>query len=364
MLTVGVEEEFLLLHPDGAVAPIAPDVARLAEAGDSVIPEFMAYQLETRTPVCTTLADLRTELTWLRLRAAQGAERAGGARLVATGAAPFAAGPVDALTDDERYRQLARRFPGATSAGRTCACQVHVGVPDRDLAVAVLARLRPWLPTLLALTVNSPFTAGVDSGWASRRYRAQLRWPTFRPPEPWPDAERYDHVVHALVRSGAAMDAAGVYFLARLSPRYPTVEVRVGDVCLSADDTVMFAGVVRTLVTALIDDIERGVPSVGIPTAAVHAGLMWAARHGMRRFTSRGADEPETVPTAVARLLSKISPFLHATGDADEVHAGLDRLLRTGTGADRQRLLWAHAAGPDEFVTALADATVLATAVH
>jgi gamma-glutamyl:cysteine ligase YbdK (ATP-grasp superfamily) len=146
VLTVGVEEEFLLLHPDGAVAPVASDVVRLADVGDSITPEYMAYQLETNTPVCTRLADLRAELTELRVRAARGAERTGGVRLVATGAAPFAAGPLDALTDNVRYRQIAQRFPDATAAGGTCACQVHVGIPDRDLAVAVLARLRPWLP--------------------------------------------------------------------------------------------------------------------------------------------------------------------------------------------------------------------------
>ena len=363
MLTVGVEEEFLLLRPDGVVAPVGPDVVRLADAGGCVTPEYMAYQLETHTSVCTRLADLRTELADLRMRAARGAERAGEVRLVATGAAPFAAGHLDALTDNARYRQLAQRFPHATAAGGTCACQVHVGVPDRDLAVTVLARLRPWLPTLLGLTVNSPFAAGADSGWASCRYRAQLRWPTFRPPEPWPDAERYDHVVHSLIRSGAAMDPAGVYFLARLSARYPTVEVRVGDTCLTTDEAVMFAGVVRTLVAALIDDIERGVCGVRMPTAAVNANLMAAAQHGMREPASRGSIRPETMPFHVARLLAKIAPFLDATGDADDVYAGLDRLLRSGTGADRQRLLWARAAGPHEFVAALADATVPVAAV-
>jgi glutamate---cysteine ligase / carboxylate-amine ligase len=322
----------------------------------------LAYQLETKTHACVRLADLRTQLTELRVRAARSAERTGGVRLVATGAPPFGAGRLDALTDNVRYRRLAQRFPDPTAAGGTCACQVHVGVPDRDLAVAVLARLRPWLPTLLAVTVNSPFHAGVDSGWASCRYRAQLRWPTFRPPEPWHSAERYDRVVDSLIRSGAAVDAAGVYFLARLSARYPTVEVRVGDACLTAEDTVMFAGIVRTLIIALIDDIQRGARSVTVSTAALNANLMAAARHGMRRQANRDSIDPGTVPAAVARLLTKIAPLLGATGDADEVYAGLDRLLRSGTGADRQRLLWSRAGIPEEFVASLADATVPVTA--
>ena len=98
MLTMGVEEEFLLLAPDGAVVPSAPYVARLARAGDQIKPEFLAYQLETTTAVCTRLDQLRRELIQLRARAADAARRAG-AKLVAVGAPPFAAGPLGAVTD-------------------------------------------------------------------------------------------------------------------------------------------------------------------------------------------------------------------------------------------------------------------------
>lgn len=353
VLTVGVEEEFVLLEPDGAVAPVAADVVRHA-GGGQVMQEYLAYQLETATRVCTGLDELHAELARLRLRAAEAAERAG-ARLVATGAAPFAAGRLDALTDDPRYDRLARRFPAATAAGGTCACQVHVGVPDRDLAVAVLARIRPWLSTLLAMTVNSPYSGGIDSGWASSRYRAQLRWPTFRPPQVWTSAERYDREVHSLIASGAAMDRAGVYFLARLSPRYPTVEVRVADACLTAYDAVVFAGVVRGLVATLIDDVRRGGPSVPVPTDAVSANLLAAAQHGMRRHGD--AAPPEQMPGSVARLLAKITPQLDAAGDADHVRAGLERLHQLGTGADRQRRLWTRAGSAGAFVRSLAEVT-------
>jgi glutamate---cysteine ligase / carboxylate-amine ligase len=139
------------------------------------------------------------------------------------------------------------------------------------------------------------------------------------------------------------------------------VEVRVGDACLTADDAVTFAGVVRTLVAALIDDNQRGVRNVRVPTEAVNANLMTAARHGMRRHAVQRPVDRQTVPGAVARLLAKISPFLDVTGDADEVYGGLDRLLRSGTGADRQRLLWSRADTPNEFVAYVADVTVPVT---
>ncbi|GAA2909884.1 putative glutamate--cysteine ligase 2 [Actinoplanes cyaneus] len=338
MLTIGVEEEFLLLGPDGRVTPTAASLVRLARAPGRVKLELMSYQVETTTGVCEDLQDLRRDLTRLRLIAADAAERTG-AYLVAAGVMPLPGGPARALSDGDRYRELARRFPEATTMGE-CGCHVHVGVPDRELATAVLTRLRPWLPALLALTANSPFAAGTDTGWASSRYPAQLRWPTFRPPQIWASADHYDRAVRHHVDAGTAMDAAGVYFLARLSPRYPTIEVRVSDTCLDVADTVLLTGVVRALVQATLDDVGRGEKIVPVPAERVEADLELAARGRLR---------------ASERLLAKITPFLGP--DTGEVLAGFERLRREGTGADRQRRLWARHGPTPGFVRELAHAT-------
>jgi carboxylate-amine ligase len=183
MLTMGVEEEFLLLHPDGAVAPIAPDLLRRTVDDRRIKQEFMAYQVETTSDVCRDLSELADQLTRLRERVAEVAEQLG-VLLVPSGVPPFGDAGLTMLTDTARYRELAARFPAAAASG-TCGCHVHVGVADRDLAVQIVGRLRPWLPTLLALTVNSPILGGQDTGWSSNRYRRQLQWPTFRPPEIW-----------------------------------------------------------------------------------------------------------------------------------------------------------------------------------
>jgi carboxylate-amine ligase len=339
VLTVGVEEEFLLLEAGGAVAPTASSVVRLARVPEQIKPEYMAYQLETSTRICDDLDELRRDLTRLRLIATDAAERTG-AYLVATGSVPLNGGPREALADEDRYRELARRFPDASVAAGTCGCHVHVGVPDREEAAAVLTRLRPWLPGLLALTVNSPFAAAEDTGWASSRYPSQLRWPTFRPPGVWASAEHYDRAVQGHVDSGTAMDPAAVYFLARLSPRYPTIEVRVADTCLDLADTVLLAGVVRALVEALLADVRRREKIRPVPAERVDADLELAARGRLRHED---------------RLLAKITPYLG--GDVGAVYAGFERLRREGTGADRQRRLWARHGGGAGFVRELAYAT-------
>src|SRR5207247_11147259 len=106
-----------------------------------------------------------------------------------------------------------RRYGPVVAEAGTCACHVHVGVPSRDLGVQVLARLRPWLAPLLAITANSPIAGGRDTGWASWRYVLQSRWPTATPPAAWPDAAAYDAAVRRLIGQGAAIDERSVYFL-------------------------------------------------------------------------------------------------------------------------------------------------------
>jgi carboxylate-amine ligase len=219
----------------------------------------------------------------------------------------------------------------ATSGG-SCGCHVHVGVGSRDLGVQVLNRLRAWLPTLLALTANAPLAGGRDTGWASWRYRLWARWPTARPPPACASAAAYDAVVADLVRRGAALDEPRVFFLARLSPRYPTVEVRAADTCLAVDDTVLLAGLARALVTTAIDQAEARVPVQTASAPRIEAATRAAARHGL---AGPGLD-PWTGATVAQRLLldrllGHVWAALARSGDDQQIAALVDRLDQHGT---------------------------------
>ena len=204
-ITLGVEEEFVLLDPStGVTVPAGPDLVRMLDGEPGVQQELMQFQVETGTRVCTGLDDLGGELVRLRRLAAAAAAHLG-CRLVASGVAPYRTPGLAALTCQPRYYELARRYGPVVAEAGICACHVHVGVPSRDLGVQVLARLRPWLAPLLAVTANSPIADGHDTGWASWRYTIQTRWPTAVPPAAWPDAAAYDTAVRRLIgqRRGA-----------------------------------------------------------------------------------------------------------------------------------------------------------------
>ena len=358
-ITLGVEEEFVLLDPStGATVLAAPELVRMLGGEPGVRQELMRFQVETATGVCTGLDEVGRELVRLRRLAAAAAAHLG-CRLVASGVAPYRTPGLAAVTRQPRYRELARRYGPVVANAGTCACHVHVGVPSRDLGVQVLARLRPWLAPLLAVTANSPIAGGHDTGWASWRYAIQSRWPTAVPPEVWPDAAAYDTAVRRLIGRGAALDERNVYFLARLSPRYPTVEVRVADVCLDAGTAVLAAGLTRALVATALAEARRGTPVPAAPARQVAAALAAAARHGpsgagVDPVTGQAAD----AATLRSRLLDHVYPALSDHDDTETVTGLLRRLDDRGTGGDRQRALFTSGVSTPAFITALARATL------
>lgn len=340
-LTLGVEEEFLLLQPGSGVnADVAEQVVAALPGAvrDQSRLELRRSMVEMVTPVCTELAELGTHLRRHRRTAATAAATAG-ARLVAVGATPVG-DPQLAVPAQPRYEEMVRRYGPIALDPALCGCHVHVGVPDRELAVQVCNRLRVWLPVIQALTANSPFHAGADTGHASWRSVQLTRWPGVGPTPVFDSAADYDATVADLVTSGIMIDDAMVYWYARPSVTYPTVEVRVGDVCLTTDDTVLVAALVRALVATMIDEHRAGTPMPRMRDCVLTAAHWHAAHDGLdgTLMDPRG-DGPRPAWDVVDDLFTTVGPALVRHGDADVVLAGLATLRRHGTGATRQRLI-------------------------
>jgi carboxylate-amine ligase len=362
-LTIGVEEEFVLADPvTGGPALAAPRVLELLDGEPAVMPEFLRFQIETATGIRTGLDEIRADLLGLRGLVADAAGQAG-CLVLASGTPPCGDLPgLPGVTAEPRYRALAARFPALVPEAGTCACHVHIGVPSPALGVRILAGLRPWLAPLLAISANSPFAHDADSGWASGRYPLWSRWPTAKPPMDWADPAAYAAGVDAAVRRGDAMDAPGVYFYARLSPKHPTVEVRIADVGLTAEDAVLLAGLVRALVVTILAEARAGVAPRPVRTSLVVASLTAAARdgyagHGVDPFT--GESLPQHL--IVGRLLEYVRPAMRATGDLSTIDRQLAVVRAGETGAARQRTLFAETASPAAFVAKLASAALAGT---
>jgi carboxylate-amine ligase len=353
--TFGVEEEFALLDAaTGQVATVAPQVIAGCADAHGVVAEVMRYMVETRTPVSRSVGELRHALLARRIALAGEAARHG-ALVVASGVAPLGQPQPPPVTEGVRYRELAARFPGPISTAGTLGCHVHVAVPTRAAAVQVLRRTRRWIPALIALTANSPIYDGHDTGWAGWRYRLATRWPTACPPLPVESDAAYDDLVTTAIATGDALDMRTVYFLIRLSPRYPTVEVRLADVLPTAEEAAAYAGIVRALIVQASRDAEAARSVEDIDQARLVSACDVAARGGLTgAVVDVTSDQIVRGWDLVDALLRYVLPSLAQDPDATTVLSTLELLRLTGSGADRQRQLWHGEAGPAAFTRSLA----------
>jgi carboxylate-amine ligase len=357
--TVGVEEELLLVDEASGQAQAVAGAVLQAEpspaAAETLDHELQLEQLETGTEPCRTLAGLAGELRRCRLIAAQAAERAG-ARIAALGTSPLTAEP--SLTGRGRYRRMAAEFGLTAEEQLACGCHVHVGVESDDEGAAVLDRIQPWLPVLLALTANSPFWQGRDSGYASFRYQAWGRWPSSGPTAPFGDGNGYHRAVQAMLDTGTVLDQGMVYFDARLSAHYPTVELRVADVCLEAADAVLTAVLARGLVETAAREWRVGRPADPLRLETLRLAAWRASRSGLDGdLIDPGTGRPAAAATVARRLIEHTGPALDEAGDLATVQELLDGLLARGPGARFQRQAAARDGGLAGVVRAAAGVT-------
>jgi carboxylate-amine ligase len=359
--TVGVEEEFLLVDPDSRrLVPAADRVVSGARAAgqDDLGHELQLSQVETGTAVCEDLSELRGELLRLRRLSADAAERAG-YRIAAAGTHPISVVEGSRLTPEPAYLRLERDYQLVAREQVVCGCHVHVGISDREVAIDVLNRVRPWLAPVAALAVNSPFWQGEDTGYASFRTEIWRRWPMAGTPEPFASRAAYERLVEELLATGAIDAPARIYWDVRPSARFETLEFRVTDACLSVDEAVMVAGLVRGLVRAAWSEAMAGEPPL-VPRSELLRAATWrAARFGIDGElidlgTCRSVPARDLVDTLTARL----RPALEELGDWDEVTGLVGTVFGRGTAATRQRRAFAGSGRLEDVVDLLLAETV------
>jgi carboxylate-amine ligase len=333
--TLGVEEEYLLVDPTGG-RPVAASEAVRGRSGTPLQAELLQAQVEAVTPVCSSLDELAGHLRLLRTSAAAAAADAD-CGIIASGTAPVAPSAPPPVTRTTRYRQIQADAPQLVEEQLINGMHVHVGVPDRATAVGVLNHLRPWLPTLVALGANSPVWQGHDTGFDSWRTIVSGRWPTTGIPPSFSDDLDYDTRIDALCRNQVIRDRAQIYWLARPSERWPTIEVRAPDIQPTVDDAVALAGIIRALVATLLQAHQDKIPAPEPPPERLSGALWRSARHGLGGSLDDVTGRLRPARTVLDDLLTAIAPALAASGDERRVRDYTGRLLHHGTPAQRQR---------------------------
>ncbi|MGW6441712.1 carboxylate-amine ligase [Lentzea sp. NPDC055074] len=314
--TVGVEEEFLLVDTASRRTVMRAN-AVLARMRDTELTRFHAElagtQVEAATGPCTSVAALGDALAQARSSLADAA-RAEGVELLSRGT-PFKPSTHSVVTDGARFHRVLDLYAGVVDDYEASGCHVHVGVPDRETAVAVLNHVRPWLPTLLALSANSP-----DRGYASWRMVQQSRFPGSGVPPLFADARDYDAHVARMVTCGTLVDAAQSFWLVRLASRLPTVEFRAADASADVDGSVLQAALSRALVHTANQDLDDGREPPILRDDVLAAAVWTASRYGVDGCGVDPWRECRVPATALLdELLKHVTPALEERGELELV---------------------------------------------
>jgi carboxylate-amine ligase len=351
--TVGVEEEYQIVNRETReLHPRAERILPTAQAavGDRVTPELYLSQIEIGTPVCRNLAEVRAELLRLRRELVAAAEREGN-WIGAAATHPFSHWADQPITPKARYVGIAQDYQQLAREHLIFGCHVHVGIADREAAISVMNRARPWLAVLLALSANSPFWLGADTGYASFRTEIWRRWPMSGTPQVFRSRAEFDALVQKLVATGSIEDGTKIYWDVRPSARFETLEFRAADVCLTVDEAVMTAGLARALARTCHARAAKDEPVNHARPELLRAAKWRAARYGLDADLI-DVEEGRALPAGqmVEKLLSFLRPALEEHGEWDEVSALARETLERGNGATRQREVYARNGRLEEVV--------------
>lgn len=362
--TIGVEEEYQIVHPDTRALQARQErvLPRAREAlGEEVQPELHQVQIEVASPVCRTLADVRKEVARERRGVITAAEVTG-SRIAAAGTHPFSLPHVQPISAKERYKGIVDKYRYMANELVIFGCHVHVGLDDRDALIPVLNRVRLWLAPLLALSANSPFWCGADTGYVSYRTELWSRWPMAGPPGYFASRGEYDDLVQTLMAVGSIDDATNIYWDARLPEKTRTIEVRVADVCMTIDETVMVAGLTRALVQTCYNAAWRGEEVVAVRPEVLRHAQWCAARDGLDGdLVNVMINRSVKAGDMIDALLAYVRPALEEQGDWDEITTLVDETRRRGGGAARQRAAYERAGLLEDVVDLIVAETARGT---
>jgi carboxylate-amine ligase len=338
--TIGIEEEYLLVDRESRDLVTEPPPGIIEEcadlAGDVVRPEFLRCQIEVGTRVCDDVRQARAELAGLRRAVAEVAGRHGLAAIAAA-THPFAVWQAQKHTDKERYRILARDIQAPARRLVICGMHVHVGIDDDDLRIDLMNQVGYFLPHLLALSTSSPFWRGEDTGLKSYRLSVFNEVPRTGLPEYFDSFAEYRRHVGVLQHAGLIEDGSMLWWDVRPSARFPTLEMRITDVCTRLDDAIAIAALYRCVVRMLYR-LRRANQRWRIYAHMLVNENRWRAqRYGLDEgLVDFGKGQVVPCAELIDELLGLVEEDARAFGCTAEV-AHARTITREGTSAHRQR---------------------------
>ncbi len=340
--TLGIEEEFAIVDP--VTRELRSHIQEILEGGkvtlkEQVKPEMHQSVVELGTEICQSIGEARTHVVELRSKLAGLAGRSG-LRIASAGTHPFSHWYDQLITEGERYQEIVKDMQLLARANLIFGLHVHVGIPDRDSAIQVMNQVRYFLPHIYALSVNSPFWVGRNTGLKGYRLKVFERFPRTGIPDAFESLSEYEDYCKLLVKTGCVDNAKKIWWDIRLHPFFDTLEVRVCDAQSRAEDTLAIAALIQAIIAKLFTLLRQNTTFRVYRRRLLDENRWRATRYGIDgKLIDFGREAEVETRSLLDELLEFVSTEVAELGSAREM-AHVQRIMREGTGADRQLAVW------------------------
>src|ERR1043165_2716566 len=336
--TLGIEEEFAIVDPE--TRELRSHIQEILEGGkvllkEQIKPEMHQSVVELGTAICTSIENAREHVVELRSKLASLANKAN-LRIASAGTHPFSKWSDQLITEGDRYQQIVKDMQRLARANLIFGLHVHVGIPDRASAIHVMNQARYFLPHIYALSTNSPFWVGQDTGLKGYRLKVFERFPRTGIPDSFDSLSEYEDYCKLLVKTGCIDNPKKIWWDIRLHPFFDTLEVRVCDAQTRVDDTLAIAALIQAVIAKLFKLLWRNTTFRIYRRRLLDENRWRAARYGIDGKLIDFGREAEVEERS---LLNELLEFVASESDELGTHremAHIERIMREGTGADRQ----------------------------
>lgn len=342
VFTLGIEEEFQLIDPE--TRELRSHIQQIIEGGKTILQEQLKAELhqsivELGTSICNDARGAREEIIRLRSGLAALAETQG-LKIGSAGTHPFSHWMDQLITRHDRYATIVKDMQQIARACLVFGLHVHVGIPDREEAIDVMNQARYFLPHLYALSVNSPFWLGQNTGLKAYRQMIFERFPRTGIPDAFDSLSEYEDYLELLVSTNCIDNAKKIWWDVRLHPFFNTIEFRICDAQSRVDDTIALAALMQTIVVKLFKLRRQNVTFRNYPRRLIDENRWRAGRYGLDgKLIDFGRKREMEERELLHEMLQFLAEEVEELGNQREIEH-IERIIREGTGADRQLAVW------------------------
>ncbi|MBC7408619.1 MAG: carboxylate-amine ligase [Arcicella sp.] len=347
LFTLGIEEEFQTIDP--VTRELRSHMSKIVEGGQITLHERVKEEMhqavvEVGTNICHNIQEARAEVTELRKHIIELADQQN-LRVAAAGTHPFSDWQDQLITPNERYDALIDEMRDVARGNLIFGLHVHVGIESREEGIQILNAVRYFLPHIYALSTNSPFWCGRNTGFKSYRSKVFDKFPRTGIPDFFASANEYDEYIKLLVKTNCIDNGKKIWWDIRLHPYFDTIEFRICDIPMRIDETICIAALIQALVAKMHKLLKQNLSFRPYRKVLINENKWRAARYGIQgKLIDFGKQEEVPYRDLCGELLDFVDDVLDELGSRKEVEY-IKEILDHGTGADRQLAVFEQTGG-------------------